>query len=305
MGLILHTLQSDAGDFDIDYKGSDGKSLFWFAVASSEERYALLHRDDVWLFPIEHFLFWQAPQRLKRAFLSVRQVLEDSPGELCGELECLRLDIVDLLIVIDKAMDSGATEVNLLQANGEEKRETIARAKSGKSRCFLCKQAIETGRYRFGLPGTIFPNPTWYHLDCAAPLGKRFLRAAARIPKGEIPGIEILVEYAGKVFMEKEFPFFEYAPSARSSCIVCRKRIPKDGIRLSTLETFPPGEDRRVFTHPACAFPVMEGFLAKAMDILFKEIRGGSPTIRSDHWPAIESEFFNVRGDSPFFQILP
>ena len=117
----------------------------------------------------------------------------------------------------------------------------------------------------------MFSTYSWYHLECGADTGRDFIRAVRDYNK-TFPCKKELLKNADAVFKE-EYPYFEYSPSSRSSCIVCKNKILKGNIRLSSSEYYGrTGEMRRVFSHPECAAFTVEGFLGLRERELFKLI---------------------------------
>ena len=150
----------------------------------------------------------------------------------------------------------------------------IEMAKSGRSSCRVCKQAIPKGELRFGEEtvnafsdsgGTAF---VWHHLTCAAQKKPHELKEALEAFEGEIPeraALEAtLKEAEGKV--KPKVPYAERSPTGRSKCIVCSETLEKGSLRIAIeqdAQTAGFMAKSARYLHPACAKQQAqeEGFL--------------------------------------------
>src|SRR5882672_5557754 len=102
--------------------------------------------------------------------------------------------------------------------------ETIEVAKTGRSRCRICRQPIEKGALRFGeeQPSAFADGLqwVWHHLACAAAKKPVPVRAALAAFAGDVPGraeLETLLAEGDQT--ATVFPYAERAPTGRSKCL--------------------------------------------------------------------------------------
>jgi hypothetical protein len=134
-------------------------------------------------------------------------------------------------------------------------------AKTGRSKCRSCRQAIAKDDLRFGeeVPNQFGDGPStqWYHLVCAAKKRTNELKEAMAAYSGEIPN-RAEVEEAMKTPDpgQKTFPFAEWAPTGRSKCLACSEPIEKDTLRVAVEREVEVGGMARAgagYLHPECA----------------------------------------------------
>lgn len=186
----------------------------------------------------------------------------------------------------------------------ETTQHKITVAKSGRSRCRGCGQAIARGTLRFGEkvenPYNDGLSTLWFHLRCAAykrpePLletldaihedagGDRVDAAAAREALEAGQG-DVLRAAAQEGLQHQRLPridAIERASSGRASCRHCRQRIAKDALRIK-LVWFEGGRfDPGGYLHLACAPAYCEStalgerlrcFTAGADDAIWSEV---------------------------------
>jgi poly [ADP-ribose] polymerase len=140
--------------------------------------------------------------------------------------------------------------------------ETIEVAKTGRSRCRICRQPIEKGTLRFGeeQPSAFGEGMQmmWHHLPCAAKKKPVQLRNALAAYPGEVPDRETLEQASAEADEESAtvFPYAERAATGRSSCLHCRQPIAKGTLRVATpreLELAGMQRSGAGYLHPRCA----------------------------------------------------
>jgi poly [ADP-ribose] polymerase 1 len=144
--------------------------------------------------------------------------------------------------------------------------EMIEVAKTGRSKCRTCRQAIEKGALRFGeeQPSAFTDGLqwVWQHLNCAAKKKPAKVREALAAYEGEVPGrdeLEAVLVEADKT--ATTFPYAEHAPTGRSRCQQCEEPIEKGALRVAFEREVEPGAMARAaaaYLHPACALEHLE-----------------------------------------------
>jgi poly [ADP-ribose] polymerase len=158
--------------------------------------------------------------------------------------------------------------------------EKIEVAKTGRSRCRVCRQPIEKGALRFGEEQqSAFAEGmqwVWHHLPCAAKKKPAQLRNALASYGGDVPDRAALEQ----VLAESDktatvFPYAERASTGRSTCLLCRQPIEKGALRVATQRELELGGVPRPgagYLHPRCAPEHLKQ--ADLMDALRRNSRG-------------------------------
>ena len=123
----------------------------------------------------------------------------------------------------------------------------IERARSSRSKCKTCRQAIDKDALRLGvlIEGPFGTGYLWHHLTCAA---RKHIESVEEAYAGDhaAPGVELppieelrkLAEEADAKKKEKQVaPFVERASSGRSKCAQCGEPIDQDAFRVAVLRT--------------------------------------------------------------------
>ena len=144
--------------------------------------------------------------------------------------------------------------------------ETIEVAKTGRSKCRICRQPIEKGALRFGeeQPSAFAEGMqmVWHHLLCAA--GKKPVQVKAALDAfgGEVPNrAELDAAMAEGDKTATVFPYAERASTGRSKCLHCREPIEKGALRIATERELEAGGMARPgagYLHPKCAGEFLE-----------------------------------------------
>ena len=144
--------------------------------------------------------------------------------------------------------------------------ETIEVAKTGRSKCRICRQPIEKGALRFGeeQPSAFSEGMqmVWHHLICAAKKRPVPVRAALATFEGEVPdraGLDAALAEADQT--ATVFPYAERASTGRSKCLHCKEAIEKATLRVATEREVDFGGMARAgagYLHPACAREYLE-----------------------------------------------
>lgn len=136
----------------------------------------------------------------------------------------------------------------------------IEQAKSGRASCRKCREKIAKDELRFGHE-TVFQDAStfqWYHLRCAAEKVANDFGKTLRDCDEEIPDraeLEALAAANRKKQKPTTFPYAESAPSARSSCQGCGKKMEKGEIRIAVEREIDAGGFSRMgagYLHPQC-----------------------------------------------------
>ncbi|MEM7515985.1 MAG: hypothetical protein AAF368_03550 [Planctomycetota bacterium] len=119
----------------------------------------------------------------------------------------------------------------------------IENARSGRSKCKVCRKKIDQGTPRFGIriDGPFGQGYIWQHLRCAASADFETVKKAyadgLAEPDVELPPLEELekhVEQAEKrKKKKKEIPYAELDPSGRAKCKFSGETIPKGSFRVA------------------------------------------------------------------------
>jgi poly [ADP-ribose] polymerase len=140
--------------------------------------------------------------------------------------------------------------------------ETIEVAKTGRSKCRVCRENIEKGVLRYGeeQPSAFAEGMqwVWHHLACAAKKKPVNVRAALETFPGEVPNraeLDAILVEADK--NPSVLPYVEHAPTGRSKCQQCQEPIEKGALRIATErpveEGVPPRPGAPAYLHPKCA----------------------------------------------------
>lgn len=122
----------------------------------------------------------------------------------------------------------------------------IEGARSGRSRCKLCRKTIDKGALRLGtlIEGPYGVGYVWEHLNCAArrafpKLEEAYAQSAwknAKEPPADLPKLEELASLREtserKKAEQRELPYAELAPSGRSRCKHSSELIPQGAPRV-------------------------------------------------------------------------
>ena len=145
----------------------------------------------------------------------------------------------------------------------------IEGARSSRSKCKVCRRAINKGTLRLGLliEGPYGTGYLWHHLKCAARSRFESVQAAydeeawkaAKEPPEKGPPLEELDklrdEAADRKKKRKSIPCAELAPSPRSKCKRCEETIEKGALRVILGRGVSFGNQVRtspIFVHPQC-----------------------------------------------------
>jgi poly [ADP-ribose] polymerase len=122
----------------------------------------------------------------------------------------------------------------------------IEGARSGRSRCKVCRRAINKDILRLGvlIEGPYGTGYLWHHLTCAARRKFESVEEAyelqawneAKTPPGDVPSLDelrkIREDAEDRKRSRKPIPHAELAPSGRSKCKHCDQTIEKDSVRV-------------------------------------------------------------------------
>ncbi len=122
----------------------------------------------------------------------------------------------------------------------------IEGARSSRSKCKVCRRAINKGTLRLGLliEGPYGTGYLWHHLKCAARRRFESVQAAyeleawkeAKDPPKNVPSLDELNklrdEADDRKKIRKTIPYAEIAPSPRSKCKRCQEAIEKGALRV-------------------------------------------------------------------------
>jgi poly [ADP-ribose] polymerase len=139
--------------------------------------------------------------------------------------------------------------------------EMIEVAKTGRSRCRVCREPIAKGALRFGeeQPSAFSDGLqwVWHHLECAARKKPVPVRTALAAFQGDVPNrTELEAALAAADESPSVFPYAERAPTGRSKCLQCREAIEKGALRIATERELELGMSTRPgvgYLHVACA----------------------------------------------------
>ncbi len=145
----------------------------------------------------------------------------------------------------------------------------IEGARSGRSRCKVCRRAINRDVLRLGVlvEGPYGTGYLWHHLTCAARRKFEAVEEAynleawkeAKHPPADLPGLDELrrmrEEAAERKKSRKAIPHAEPAPSGRARCKQCEGLIDKDSLRVVLGRGVAFGSQVRtapIAVHPHC-----------------------------------------------------
>jgi hypothetical protein len=169
--------------------------------------------------------------------------------------------------------------------------ETIEVAKTGRSRCRICRQPIEKGSLRFGeeQPSAFADGMqwVWHHLLCAAKKKPVAVRGALGSFEGEVPGrAELDAALAEGDRVPTVMPYAEHASTARSHCQQCREPIGKGALRIAVERDAEaatmPGANKG-YLHPRCAREYTQ------RDDLMAALRANSRGLGDGDWSELEA----------------
>lgn len=166
----------------------------------------------------------------------------------------------------------------------------IEKARSSRSKCKVCKRAIEKDMPRIGvlLEGPYGTGYLWYHIPC---LAKRDLAKVEEAYAGdytqpgvEKPPIEELRAEAAKAQQKKaekqEAPFVERASTGRSKCAQCKEPIAEGAFRfalLQSVEFYGQVRNAVIKVHADCvANALNEANAATEIDSFHDDVRANS-----------------------------
>lgn len=166
----------------------------------------------------------------------------------------------------------------------------IEAAKTGRSKCRNCREAIEKAALRLGVVSYQFDSDgswTWYHLPCGAALFPESFETAVTEFDGEIPDLDGLREAARKAARKNLVPRIEPAPSGRAACLNCSEKIkPKGTLRVVVeREEEDQGMTRLGYVHVGCA----KGFVKTEGDLL--ELLLGNSDLEEEQLATVKAEF--------------
>lgn len=134
----------------------------------------------------------------------------------------------------------------------------VEEAKSGRSKCRGCGEAIAKGEPRFG---EVMPNPfaddadmtLWFHVACGAMRRPESFETVLGEPLVDKKALAPLVKIAIDNYRVERIAGIERAASARARCRHCREPIVKDAWRIP-LVFFEEGMfNKSGFVHVTCA----------------------------------------------------
>jgi len=122
----------------------------------------------------------------------------------------------------------------------------IEGARSGRSRCKVCRRAINKDTLRLGvlIEGPYGTGYLWHHLTCAARRKFENVEEAyeleawneAKTPPGKVPTLDELRKVREDADVRKkqrkQIPYAEPAPSGRAKCKHCEQPIDKGSLRV-------------------------------------------------------------------------
>jgi hypothetical protein len=172
----------------------------------------------------------------------------------------------------------------------------IERARSSRSKCKVCRRAIEKDTPRIGvlLEGPYGTGYLWHHIGC---LAKRDIAKVEEAYAGdytkpgvEKPPIEMLREEAAKAQQKKaekqEAPFVERASTGRSKCAHCKEPIEEGAFRfalLQSVEFYGQVRNAVVKVHADCVAKALdEANAATEIDTFHDDVRANSRLAKDD-----------------------
>lgn len=167
-------------------------------------------------------------------------------------------------------------------------------AKSGRSKCRTCREAIAKDELRFGEEvldqfGSGGTTHVWHHVPCAAKKKPTELKSALATFEGEVPdraGLDATMADALKNAKPGTFPYVERAPSGRSKCISCGEAIEKADLRVAIEREVDTGAFKTTgagYLHVGCAkeFTSDEELLSK--------VKANTPNLKADELAELEA----------------
>jgi hypothetical protein len=161
----------------------------------------------------------------------------------------------------------------------------IEEAKTGRSKCGVCREAIAKGELRLGeeVPNAFAEGEMtykWHHLLCAAKKRPAALTAALADYKGTIPNKaevdkELSSSSAKVAATPTEFPYADRAPTGRAKCIVCEETIEKGTFRIAIEREIEVNGMMRKgagYMHPKCSVDQIDD--DDLMDVLRSHSKG-------------------------------
>jgi hypothetical protein len=172
----------------------------------------------------------------------------------------------------------------------------IEYARSNRSKCKVCKKAIDKGAVRIGIKieGPFGEGFLWNHLTCAA---KRDFEQVEEAYAGDytVEGVDrppleelrALAEKAEEKRKEKiSAPYVERAPSGRSKCHFCGEFIEHNAFRvvvLRSVEFYGQMRSGPIKVHPVCvAATLAQTDSATETDGFADAVRRNSPLPKTD-----------------------
>jgi hypothetical protein len=145
----------------------------------------------------------------------------------------------------------------------------IEGARSSRSKCKVCRKAIQKETLRLGIliEGPYGTGYIWHHLKCAAKRKFDHVKEAyaveawkeAKVPPTKVPKLEELERLREEADLKrkerKTIPYAELAPSGRSRCKHCNELIEKGSPRVVLGRGIIFGNQERtapVSVHPQC-----------------------------------------------------
>ena len=164
----------------------------------------------------------------------------------------------------------------------------IEGARSNRSKCKVCRRAINKGTLRLGLliDGHYGTGYLWHHLKCAARSRFESVQEAyeqeawkeAKNPPENVPTLDELTklreEAEDRKKSRKTIPYAEAAPSPRSKCKRCQESIEKGALRVILGRGVYFGNQVRTsptIVHPRCVAEELQA------DDCMTEVGGDSP----------------------------
>jgi hypothetical protein len=151
----------------------------------------------------------------------------------------------------------------------------IEGARSGRSRCKVCRRTIQKGLLRLGvlIEGPYGTGYLWHHLTCAARRKFEAVEEAyaaqawnhASVPPEGLPTLDELrqsrEEAEERRRSRKQIPYVEVSPSGRAKCKQCGGAIEKDALRVVLGRGVQFGTQVRtspIHVHPQCVSAALE-----------------------------------------------
>ena len=169
----------------------------------------------------------------------------------------------------------------------------IEGARSNRSKCKICRRAINKGTLSLGLlvDGPYGTGYLWHHLKCAARSRFESVEQAyeleawkdAKDPPKNVPALDELKRFREEAEDRKKnrktIPYTEVARSARSKCKRCQEPIEKDALRVILGRGIYFGNQVRtspIMVHPRCVTDELQA------DDCMTEIEGFEASLRAN-----------------------